>query len=327
MHSLHFCRDGILRRSMTIRSEDEKTFQAKRLPVLAWESGFDEGVFLKALHDVIVLEEGLTVGEMFRNLAPWAKIMTGVACMDFPAFLEEMNTPADPLNDLSRIRLSYSMQISPVPGFEKCEKADPDNIFNIGPAKKTGLLSTEEGWSMSAMVAEDHLADYEGEESVSLSFSPLSEWQHLPIIIEKDGVFIDETPWCRNAVYLGTDQSLTQGDHPNVETSKSSSGDVCSHRIRITAPNPTFFDAIVRGFLWDVGFFYSPAKRNETCESVKSSVEQIEHGLSGEDSPPQGTLDDEIDEDAEDRAIMQKIIKVAEEMKLPVISGTSWCAE
>ena len=286
MSALHFCRDGILRRSMRTCIDNGKNWTTSRLPVQAWEASVDRNIFLKTLNDPVIFEDGLTVGELFDNLGPWAEQMTGVACMDFPAALDEIRSEAKPDNDLAEIILEYNVFIKVVPAYDrnKFEEIDDDDsetgrFFRfIGKPMKTGRLEVESRWSMSAMLRPEHRHKFDGEKSVSLSFTALNKWQHLPITFKPTADMHDETAYDGNtAIFLGTDQSLTRADHQNVEVVLSPNGAVMGHRIPIDPPMmPTFHDAVVRGFLWDVGFFYSPAQRDKKRDEVMESLAELD---------------------------------------------------
>jgi len=313
MNQLHFCRDGVLRRTMM--THEDAGFVVNLLPLQAWEAASNKHIFLQALHDVVVLEAGLTVGELFTNLEPWAENMTGIACMDFPAFIEEMrNIPDDFDDDISKVILEYGISIDAVPCFERDDEIDDRNTFSIGRPVPTGRLMIDRGWSMTAIVKAENRDDYYGEESVSLSLTPLSEWQHVEIKISTKAMLRDATAWDKNAVYLGTEESLTKAGHQNVDVVLSRAGHVTGHNIAIDPEAPTFFDAIVRGFLWDVGFHYSPAERSRTLEKVVGSIEQLN---AGEDFVPSAG---EHDEGSEMKGIRDKIAKAADRMGLPVVA-------
>jgi len=279
MNTLHFSRDGILRRAFTSRDPAKiatERYTTRYIPLRAWEGSADPDVFLKSLHDVIVFEPGLTVEELFENMSPWADTMRGVACMDFPAFLEEMRTTAEkPDDEIELISLAFRAEISVVPRFDRKGAVVKKGVFNIGRPAHTGRLSLEEGWHMDAMLKEASRANYDGAQSVSLSFSPLSEWKHLPIVIHDKASIRDSTACKHNTVYLGTEQSLTAQDHQNVTVNRNSSGAVLGHDIAIDPPSPTFFDALVRGFLWDVGFHYSPFQRDDCRDSVIGAMDEL----------------------------------------------------
>ena len=336
MTFLKFCRDGILRRSKRVRTEDGQDWETVLLPVQAWEQSFDSSIFLKSLHDKVVFENGLTIGELLLNLEPWANTMTGIANMDFPAFLAEMRESAKPDAEISRIELSYQVSISPVVAFDRTKGNDildkKTGIFDLGSPIKTGRLEIDVIWSASARLHPDYVDKYEGAEFVSLSFTPLSEWQHVPIVFIDSAEFIDETASENNAVYLGTNQSLTHAKHQNVETTLSSEGEVISHNIAIDPPTPDFFNAVICGFLWDLGFYYSPEGRNKSRDQVMESMNELnkqkdiakntgEESVLTDSENPVEQNKDLSDEDKADRKILRMIQDKAREMGFSESSG------
>ena len=286
MEFIKFSRDGVLRRSFYAKDPVSGEVVSCLMPLSAWESAVDPRAFLKSLHSGIGFEEGLTVAELLENLAPWADIMTGVACMDFPAFLAEARLPQHKgLEEVSHIALRYIASIQPVARFDMSgmgmrEQADGARAFHIGKPVKSGKLRIEAGWSNHAMLHEEHRAAYQGETAVSLSFSPLSEWAHVPIIIETAALLYDETAIPSSAVYMGTRKALTRTDHPNVAGRKSGNGRTRANEIAIEIPMPTLFTTVIEGFLWDLGFDYSPVQRDQTSSELSAQVAELTAGLS-----------------------------------------------
>jgi hypothetical protein len=299
MNTLHFCRDGILRRTITTRvpeAMDDRRFETRLIPVQAWEASADNDIFLKSLHDVIFFEKGLTVAELFENLAPWAETLRGVACMDFPAFLTEMRSiPEKPDVEIEKISLYYHAEITAVPLFERNTANGATGLLDFGNPAYTGRLKVEEGWHMTAYLKEESRAEYDGSDSVSMSFTPLSEWKHLEIVIDPKACLRDATAGDHSSVYLGTKESITDQGHPNVAIVNASNGDVYGHDIAIDPPAPTFFDALVRGFLWDVGFHYSPVQRDDSRDQVMEAMDEV---LSSNDADIDIDKEDEIDAEA-----------------------------
>ncbi|HDZ53016.1 MAG TPA: hypothetical protein ENH63_14860 [Sulfitobacter litoralis] len=299
MNTLHFCRDGILRRTITTRvpeAMDDRRFETRLIPVQAWEASADPDIFLKSLHDVIIFEKGLTVADLFENLAPWAETLRGVACMDFPAFLTEMRSiPENPDVEIEKISLYYHAEITAVPLFERDTAKGETGLLDFGNPAYTGRLKVEEGWHMTAYLKEESRDEYDGSDSVSMSFTPLSEWKHLEIVIDPKACLRDSTAGDHSSVYLGTKESITDQGHPNVAIVNASNGDVYGHDIAIDPPAPTFFDALVRGFLWDVGFHYSPVQRDDSRDKVMEAMDEV---ISSNDADTDIDAEDEIDAEA-----------------------------
>ena len=286
MNTLHFCRDGILRRTMRTCTDDGENWTTSSLPLQAWEASVDKNIFLKSLHDRVELEDGLTIGELFTNLEPWSDTMTCVACMDFPAFLSEARTDIKPDEELSEIVLEYMACISAVPDYDRNDMEEiRDGDFEkseffefMGKPIKTGRLDMESCWIKSAMLHPEHRDKYEGAESISLTYQEVNKWQHLPVTLKSTANLYDQTASSGDtAIFLGTGHSLTQAEHPNVEVILSPKGIVTGHRISIDPPEPTFFDAIVSGLLWDIGWDYSPTQRNRNRDQCLESVKELEH--------------------------------------------------
>lgn len=315
MADLIFSRDGVLRMRFSAYDRVSKERLGRLVPLRAWEAGVDEHAFLKALHSAISFEDGLTVGEMMDNLAPWAEMMTGVACMDFPAFLEEARRGGKQVEDISRIELRYYASLEAVPRFERIKPKDREDggdffsSLGIGRPMRTDRVSIESRWDYSAVLTEKGREAYDGSESVSLSFTPVSEYAHLPLIINRRGSFHDQAPY--GSEYIGTSLPLLNPDHPLTEEVKGSR--VSARRLPIDAPSPNLFDTLVRGLLWEMGFDYSPAQRDKSGEKVMRSVEALKGG-EVEDEP--------VDDNAEFRADLLRLRRAEEaanEMGLAVI--------
>lgn len=329
MEALHFCKDGILRRSFSGYDARAKKHHSYRVPMQVYINCVDPDGFLKSLHSIIVFEDALTVGEMMENLAPWADIMTGVACLDFPAFLEEIRqTPAEMTEIIDRISLTYTSTMSAVPKFDRSDIIDKKGVFNIGRPVVTDLLSLESGWSMDPYLKEEEIQNYGGSKTVSLSFTPMSEWKHIPINVATEASFHDETAGKHTQSYLKRKMSVTKATHPLVGKTIGRSGTVFRHDIPIAAPAPTFFDALICGFFWDVGFHYSPVVRDATATDLKERVEEIDQRLKegGNIEDATGNLDGYYDQrDKEFEYFEERMVKIEAEAKrldLPVTKPT-----
>lgn len=329
MDVIRFCRDSVLRRTFVARNADTGERISWHVPLRVWEEAADPDIFLKALQNYILFEEALTVGELMENLAPWANTMTGVAAMDFPAFLAEVRRePTAPEEKLSHIALRYKISIRPVPAFEKQEKLlyrREDGYYVFNPAKRvrTGRLTVDGGWDSHAILKQEHRAGYDGAESISLDCSPTNAWKHLPTLVDAAGMLCDETAVAGNAAYLGTRKALTRKDDPNVVTGTLPNGQSGMNEIPIDAPLPTFFDAIIRGFLWEVGFHYSPEERDRFCEGLQEQLVRLDAGPVGIEEEEKEL--DRLDQArfAADLAMLEKLEAAASRLELPLIENCS----
>ncbi len=296
METLHFCRDGVLRRTFSRYDRNAGKHHFYLVPLRAYERVVDNHVFLKSLSSTIEFEDGLTVGELMENLAPWAETMIGVGVLDFPAFLEEVRRePARLVDDVEKISLFYHASLKAVP---RWTSPQPGELF--GMPKASGKLTLEARWGMDALLTEAGQKEYDGATSVAIDYTPMSEWKHLPIVIEEDGTFDDETVSGLEQDYIGIKQPVTDASYPLVEEVRASHGGIFRHRLPIEAPSPRFFDCLVLGFLWEVGFSFSPAQRDEQIEKLKTSMAQIDNGEVEVVPFPDGKFTQEDTEEATD---------------------------
>lgn len=334
---IRFYRDGVLRRHASAYNYETKEHESAFLPVKAWEQAVDPHTFLKSLHSVISFEDGLTVAELFQNLKPWQDVMTGVACMDFPAFVSESEKPSKPddKDHLSHIVLQYYCSLRPVPAFERDEelfsKRKKDGFFRLKVGKPivTDRLQLEAGWHNENYLKTPKYDENAGfsYDSVSLDFSPLDEWSHLPISIETKSKFVDYTPSDR--CYLSTRKSVTRGDNPLAIQQKNSSNKVISNAFSMEAPTPTFFDCLVRGFFWNIGFSYSPAGRDRQIEDIKESIEEVDEIKAGKE-PSKSRMDSyesrRMAEYEWEKSLIEKTKSASASMGLEIKPNIKWNA-
>lgn len=326
MEVIHFCTDGIMRRSFVVLDPVHKNHVSRQIPLQAWEQAVNPSAFLSALHANIQFEDGLTVGILLENLSPWSTAVSALARMDFDAFLAELSAPPhEPVDSVSHIALRYSAEVCPVPAYERSgarPRKMKNGFYRFTPGKRlfSGRLHLIEGWDSHALLRAEHRESYKGAESISLGFTPLSDWKHLPIRIEDTGIINDETVAGGSAAFLGTRKPLTRRDHPNVSLLALPSGRPASHQIRIDAPLPTLFDAVIRGFLWDLGFYYSPSVRDQTRADLRKQIAGIEMG------DPDATRDDyerqRIAEFETGLARLAKAEEAAARLGLPILEKT-----
>lgn len=278
---LLFCRDGILRRSHGYYDDDRDEHISSITPLRAFEI-IDPHIFLKCLNEYVEFEEGLTVLELFENLAPWAQIMIGVACMDFPAFLDEARKQVDSFDDIDRIEISYRAELKTTPKFKDRDlsfKKIKDSKFyelTISDPEISDLLEIEAHWSSCAYYKEPKQTDTPGftETTCSVDMSPISQWSHLPIAISDKAKLFDETPF--GSGHLSDKTPITNVHHSLAKETKGTSGNLFRIEFPLYAHSPTFYDTIIRGFLWEIGFFYSPVMRDAKIDQLKQQVESLD---------------------------------------------------
>lgn len=279
MKPILFCRDGTLRSEDSVYDRAAGRHISFFLPVHAIEDR-RPGFFLTLVHSPVSFEQGLTVGEFFRNLAPFAREMTLLAVMDFPAFLAEATRPpaADAASDLDRIEIYARAALSAASAFEKAddpfERIAGTRLYRIGAQtpKITDRFELEVAWDYAAFykVPEDDgmggVAD-----RCSVDYLPLDRWSHLPMTVARTMMFEDETP---GSEHLSWKKGVVRSDLPGV---RARGRGRCIYRrsLSLNAPVPLFFD-IIRGFLWSVGFHCSPAGRDAFTEELLERAEDVE---------------------------------------------------
>ena len=95
-------------------------------------------------------------------------------------------------------------------------------------------------------------------------------------------VLADETP---NSSYLNDERGLFRrgyGAMKNVIGGRPRR--LFRRELTVEAPRPDFYDAVIRGFLWSVGFHYSPVQRDETIDLVMERMEDVEVDLGVRDA-------------------------------------------
>jgi hypothetical protein len=274
-----FCRDGVLR----IAERHRGTRSSVLLPVRTLELT-RRNVFLKQITYGVELEDGLTVRELFENLAPWADVMEGLACMDFEAFLGEARLPPSPDHSLDRIEISYSLAVDAVPEFE----APSSRRFLAGRPVRTDRLELEGGWDYLGML-KTPVTEGEGEtwqhtiHGYSLDYTPLEQWSHLPVVISRKARITDTT-W--RSPHHSAAVPLLNPAHPGVHGRGQSAdtalaaGGVAVAVVEADAesPCPDFMGAIVRGFLYEIGFHYSPCARDDKENELEQCLVGIDAG-------------------------------------------------
>lgn len=249
MTVIHFCRDGILRKSEHIVDADTGRSVSCLLPVKAIEK-HEPGFFLKLLNATVRFEPGLTVREFFLNLEPWATLMTGIACMNFPAFVKAAKRSVVPHPDF--VDTSH-IAISPVCSIETLTS---DN------------LSVTFSWQCRAVNRLD------GRENFSLFCTPIEHWSHVALRIEHRCALTDYS--ARRGASQSGGVPLLNPAHPAVRFSQKYGPHVL--RADCEVEDTPFFQTIVAGFLWELGFFYEPALPDGSSQATPGTSDDRRSG-------------------------------------------------
>ena len=315
---LHFSRDGVLRRSVTTRDPDTGAFTTRRIPLRALEAARGRSLFLSTLQGPFGLEEGITVGEILTNLAPWTDLVSELALIDLGAYLEEIACPATRDTEVSHIRLAPHAEIGPVPGYDRDELFDEDGRLQPGNPVYTGQVCLTFGWDLAAVLKEEAREAYGGEEIVSLSLSPLRDWHHLPVVVTAAGMLHDTTAATAHE-FLGTATPLTDPDHPNVRVIHGRSSDSVRHEIGIETHGVSVMSVIVEGFLHELGFHGTPGQTDAVRADLDKRMAEMKGEVVSEDAEAeQAEISRDRAEHAALLALFEDADRKAEELGLPV---------
>lgn len=289
---LLFCRDRILRKQVRQYNPETKQNRYVNIPMRTYQQ-FDPQAFLKQLLADFKLEEGVTVADLFLNLEPWADLMEGLASMDFRAFCEEAKKPSRPMDDLSHVVVRPLIELKAVPEFER-SGSDRDflDLFRNRKAVVTDRYEMVIRWDSSVVLktprVDPNIDDHEYSE-ISCDYSPLDEWGHCPVVIERTATIIDDTPYGHRAGFLSSSIPLINPDSPLVNEIRDNQGKAYSHYMKAeTFPN--FMDTLVRGCFWEWGFHYSPVGRDQAREEITASVEELNEKIGDGREPRDDSL-------------------------------------
>jgi hypothetical protein len=245
------------------------------------------------------MEDNLTVRELFKNLEPFADTLEGLAAMDFKEFAKESRKPPTSMENRDTfkcIRVESYYELRAVPEYERVpeEKVEPDidgkfyssealfKSLGIGAPKKTNRVSLEKIWTNCAVLRAPEKDEHTGTEidSYSISYSPVCDWAHLPIHINKTAKLTDDTQVLN---FMDTDEPLLNPNHPLVK-GRPGSENSCIYSVQIEEEAPTFQEAIIEGCLYEWGFHYSPMQRDEMIEKLEVETQKALDELDGKET-------------------------------------------
>lgn len=279
MNQLVICRDGVLRITRNIRNQAEDRLYPLQWPLTVFEEQ-RPGTLLGLLDAEIELDEGVTVGETFTCLKPWAKEVSQLTRCDFAAYLAELEREpdADRLDDSDIITLVYRQEISAVPAYNGDVQDDPlerirgsrnYEMKNLAP-QITDRLSYQGRWEVLAYPENVREYSYLGDRGRSIFLAPLWNLQHLRLRIAEVSWLFDST---QDSEFLSHKQGLFDSHHPGISTlGEREDGLIFARRVRMEAPRPTLKSALLDGLIGEIGFSGSPARRDVDLEGVTESV-------------------------------------------------------
>lgn len=278
---LVFCKDHILRYKVWQYDNENKRGRYLLLPFRSYEKYFEDA-FYKRLRDNFELQEGITVKDLFLNLEPWANAMEGIACMDFQAFCDEAKKEPEPDEDLDYLVIKAHITFSVVPEYERHHGESMKDLFFNSKAVVTNRFDMEQVWGSSVMLKKEAVKKYDSE-SISCDYSPLSEWGHCPVYIDRTAKVMDTSLVSRKIGHSSFDEPLLNPKHPLVSGIEGYDGKVNAHQFPIEV-TPTFYETLVNGCFWEWGFHYSPVGRDMSREDIQKSLNEVSEIIE-EDAP------------------------------------------
>ena len=201
----------------------------------------DPFALAQAFRAKVEFEEGLTSAQLLRGLSPWTKLLSASAWMNFDAWLAAAERPR-----LSVVGVEGDAQNPPLDAVV----VSPKLVAWLGKAAPDPS-ETHFRWETFGRFASPQPNSFGGLDKVcSLSFADPASWMHLPLLIDEN-VRID--------IYRSRRKRKETPD---------------PFRDVTLTTFPSFFDAIVLGFLDDISFEGSPSELAEKAESLKALVEE-----------------------------------------------------
>jgi hypothetical protein len=206
----------------------------------------------------VVFEEGLTSAQLMRALRPWSRLIGSAAWMDFDAWASASVQP--------HLTLATTAERQPDDSPLDAVVIHPVlTLTSEGRSKRrkiSKLVSLSNRWRSSGRYAQPQPNGFGGEDRFcSMSFIPPARWAHLPLLIETR-VMVD-------AVRIGGDAPLL----PELQAATLEA-------------EPTFFDAVVLGFLDDISFHGSPEDTQERYGELLERVEEAKAMYGNGDEKP-----------------------------------------
>jgi hypothetical protein len=200
---------------------------------------------------LVELEDGLTTAQLMRALKPWSSLIGCAAWMEFDEWLAAGERP-----HLALARAASGDAADGEPPLDAVV-VHPVLSFHSTGRRQRGPTTVNIRWRVSGRYARPRPDGHGGKDSFcSLSFSPPAEWAHLPLIL--DGT-------------LMVDALVSKAD-AGLEAALEASQLVA---------DPTFFGAIILGFLDDISFHGSPSETQEQRQELLSRLDDVKEGRAG----------------------------------------------
>lgn len=211
----------------------------------------------------IRFSDGLTSRALLTALSPWAEFLSEAAEIDFNAWFGECggaDAESKPVDDLECVRIFPEVRIDK----PWCGKANI-NIF----------------WAVVGVYKEPVKSPYSDhiDTVCSLSFLHPSKWVDLPIFLSSDASVVEFSPKFGGRCQDVADNNVfyLNKHHDAIECARGNSGEEGYCQTVMTV-NPSFYDAIILGFLRCLGEFGSPEDTAREREEIERRMASIESG-------------------------------------------------
>ena len=280
MTNLHIARTAVI----TLREGDEASD-----PGIVLDRN-DPLALLPHLRSGVELEMGLTAAGLVRALRPWSEILSKMAWIDFDAWDKAIAKPPLRVVEASNEKPFEGEASSGTEGtegaggpaagrtlFDAAQKPEPPlAAIVIAPVlhmarRRRGASDVQISWQTSGLYGTPHIHQDLGIEDLyrSISFSSPAEWAHLPLILSKNC-------WTSEMDLAGSQATLDGAPmlSPDLQSKRNTPSNLKTY--------PSFFDAIVLGFLDDISCFGDPddiaETRDEVMQILKDALQSHEDG-------------------------------------------------
>jgi hypothetical protein len=248
----------LFRRNHTIAViEPERPGNEAAPEILAGDGDLGPVAIMRHLHDDVSLEEGLTVRDLFECLAPFGPVLSLLGELDFDAWLDEVRQPASGPSEFSYIELHRTIDLMKQP------RVDVPVVH-------------DDSWCVRAVLGKPHEDEYMRQQvtSYGIDFLPGRRLANLPVVVAETGLLREFSDRKNGAWILSGSSRLVRRDgHRDRELVRS---------IAIDA-HPTFLSTIVRGFLYEIGFYGTPSDTSKIHQTVLDRLEKAKAEIDGEE--------------------------------------------
>lgn len=249
MKLLKLCRDGILRINEVFYDEENEVNTSYDIPVDLLENYYSN-IFFNVIHRPFYIEEGLTLKELFENFKPYSCFISNLANFNFDNFYEEIIKDPDENNDIiaKEINLKLYLSVEAIPEFKNHIDFSSNEKFN--ESLQNLIPKTTNQYTFFSFV---DIFINENETDYSIMATKLNNISNLTLKLHNNITLVENT---QNQQFIKDNENLMNVKNCCVENYPNSNHVVMEH-------TPTFYEVIINGLFYEIGFFTSPEKRDE----------------------------------------------------------------